>query len=65
MGKGGSRPGSGRKPVKASLKRSVAITLWLRPSEARLVRKAAKAREESLPDWMRGACVRSARRHLR
>jgi uncharacterized protein (DUF1778 family) len=43
----------------------VAITLWLRPSEARLVRKASKAREESLPDWMRGACVRSAQRLLR
>jgi len=44
------------------LKRSVLVNFWLRPSEARLLRRTAEARELTLPDWCRATCLRSARR---
>lgn len=62
MGVGGSRPGSGRKPLSASVKRSVTLFFMARSSEARLYRRAAKARELKLSAWIRKVLNRASRR---
>ena len=62
MGGGGSRPGYGRKPIKASLKRSVLLFFNARPSEDRQYRRAARAQGLKLAAWIRKVLNRACSR---
>lgn len=61
MVKGGRRSGSGRKPLKASVKRSVLMQFRCRSSEQRSYVRTAKARRMRLSDWIRATLTKASR----
>jgi hypothetical protein len=63
QGRGGARPGAGRKPVARAEKRRNRLTIYFTDAELDVIEAAASA---SRPiEWARATLLRSARRQKR
>lgn len=65
MVRGGYRPGSGRKAVPWSKRKSEGIFLALTPAQNRRYSREAERRRMKIHDWMRFVLDQSVRRRLR